>query len=279
MSVSIGTAVGYLDLDASKFKKGLEVAQNSLDKASREFRKSEADLKTLSTTMNSGVGYFKKLDLQAKSLGNQLKLSQNEANSYKIAIDKTSSAVKDAEKEHASLGNKLTTLQGHLARSNELYGEGSEQSKRYADAISKIKSQQSTLENDINQGNIAIEEFGIALQNAESDVTSLQGQLKNFKLNKIGSDLKDLGGTLTTKLTLPLVGIGTASVATATNFEKSMSQVAATMGMTVEEINNGSESYKKLEKAALDMGATTQFSASEASEALNIRAVIEKSIA
>ena len=43
MSVSIGTAVGYLDLDASKFKKGLEMAQNSLDKASREFRKFTPD--------------------------------------------------------------------------------------------------------------------------------------------------------------------------------------------------------------------------------------------
>ena len=61
-----------------------------------------------------------------------------------------------------------------------------------------------------------------------------------------------------------------------------MSQVAATMGMTAEEINNGSESYKKLEQAALDMGATTQFSASEASEALNYLALagydVDKSV-
>ena len=58
-----------------------------------------------------------------------------------------------------------------------------------------------------------------------------------------------------------------------------MNQVAATMGMTSEEIANGSEDFKKLENAAKDMGKTTQFSASQAAEALIIRAVIEKSIA
>ena len=99
------------------------------------------------------------------------------------------------------------------------------------------------------------------------------------KLTTLGGTFKTMGASLTKSVTLPLVGVGTASVATAATFEKSMSQVAATMGMTAEEINNGSESYKKLEQAALDMGATTQFSASEAREALNIRAVLEKSIA
>lgn len=50
-------------------------------------------------------------------------------------------------------------------------------------------------------------------------------------------------------------------------------QVAATMGMTADEINNGSEEYKKLEQAAKDMGATTMFSASQSAEALNYLAL------
>ena len=116
-------------------------------------------------------------------------------------------------------------------------------------------------------------------------------QLKGFtdksnsagdRFQALGGSLKTIGSNMSKYVTLPLVGVGTASVATAATFEKSMSQVAATMGMTAEEINNGSESYKKLEQAALDMGATTQFSASEASEALNYLALagydVEKSI-
>ena len=47
-----------------------------------------------------------------------------------------------------------------------------------------------------------------------------------------------------------------------------MSQVAATMGITTEEIAAGSEEFDKLQKAAKEAGATTQFSATQAAEAL-----------
>ena len=52
-----------------------------------------------------------------------------------------------------------------------------------------------------------------------------------------------------------------------------MSQVAATMGITTEEIANGSEEFDKLNKAAKDAGATTQFLATQAAEALNYMAL------
>lgn len=45
--------------------------------------------------------------------------------------------------------------------------------------------------------------------------------------------------------------------------------VAATMGITVEEIQKGDKSFQMLEAAALEMGKTTQFSASQATDAMN----------
>ena len=45
------------------------------------------------------------------------------------------------------------------------------------------------------------------------------------------------------------------------------------MGMTKEEIEGGSDSFKLLEKAAKEAGATTQFSATESAEALNYLAL------
>ena len=57
------------------------------------------------------------------------------------------------------------------------------------------------------------------------------------------------------------------------DFESGMSQVAATMGMTTQEIAGGSEAYTKLENAAKEAGNTTQFSATQAAEALNYMAL------
>ena len=64
-------------------------------------------------------------------------------------------------------------------------------------------------------------------------------------------------------------GIGAASINVGSQFEASMSQVAATMGMTADEANYNNEVYAMLANRAKEMGATTKFSASESAEALN----------
>lgn len=60
-------------------------------------------------------------------------------------------------------------------------------------------------------------------------------------------------------------------------FDSSMSQVAATMGYSVEELNDSSseaaQNIQKLRDFAQEMGATTQFSASQAADALNYMAL------
>lgn len=68
-----------------------------------------------------------------------------------------------------------------------------------------------------------------------------------------------------------------SSVKVGADFDKSMSQVAATMGFTVEELNkDGSKAqkqYQALEKTARDLGKSTKFSAQEAAEGLNYMAL------
>ena len=68
-------------------------------------------------------------------------------------------------------------------------------------------------------------------------------------------------------------GVGAAAINTGSQFEASMSQVAATMGMTADEASYSNEEYAKLANTAKQMGATTKFSASEAGEALNFLAL------
>lgn len=128
----------------------------------------------------------------------------------------------------------------------------------------------------------------------EGKLKNLTGQLKDFgsvgaqQIAAVGEKMKTVGDKISSAgekmlpATVAITGIGTASVAVASTFESSMSQVAATMGMTAEEINNGSEDYQKLEKAARDMGSATKYSASEAADALNYLALagydVDKSV-
>lgn len=103
-------------------------------------------------------------------------------------------------------------------------------------------------------------------------VFQASGATTEQKLKGLSSAFSTVGGGLTKGLTLPLVGVATASVGVATKFESAMSQVAATMGITSEQIKNGNKDFENLQKTALNMGSTTKYTASEAAEGLNILA-------
>lgn len=86
---------------------------------------------------------------------------------------------------------------------------------------------------------------------------------------------KSAGGLLGNSIVSTLTGIIAAagigkfisdSIATGMDFDKAMSQVAATMGTTVDQIG-------ELRDFAKEMGATTAFSANQAAEALNFMAL------
>lgn len=96
----------------------------------------------------------------------------------------------------------------------------------------------------------------------------------------IGNGLKTaakVGAAAIGAATTAVGAFATSSVKTGADFDKSMSQVAATMGMTVEELNDStseaSKSFQKLRDFAQEMGRTTAFSATQASDALNYMAL------
>ena len=81
--------------------------------------------------------------------------------------------------------------------------------------------------------------------------TKLGGNLTGF-----GKSMTAVGTTLTKNVSVPLAGIGVIGLKTAMDFEKGMSGVKAISGATGEELT-------ALRDTAIDLGATTSFSAIE----------------
>lgn len=79
------------------------------------------------------------------------------------------------------------------------------------------------------------------------------------RMQSLGGAMQSVGSVATKAVTLPLVGIGTAAVKTSMDFGAQMSSVQAISGATGNEFN-------KLREQAIQLGADTAFSATEAAE-------------
>jgi len=87
--------------------------------------------------------------------------------------------------------------------------------------------------------------------------------LSNFsrKAEKVGKKMGEVGKTLTTRLTLPILAIGAIATKVAVTFEDSMLKVKAITGTTGKE-------FDKLTKTAEKLGEKTRFTAAEAAQAM-----------
>lgn len=108
-----------------------------------------------------------------------------------------------------------------------------------------------------------------------SGINSALQQLRTFgdnsndassRMSALGGAMTSVGGTLTKGVTTPLLAIGTGAVAVSMSFESAMSQVQAISCAT------GSD-FDALKEKAKELGATTQFSASQSAEAMQYLAL------
>lgn len=110
---------------------------------------------------------------------------------------------------------------------------------------------------------LAIKIAGKVDKSFGSTLKSVQSQIKTVAKGSAAA----VGAVATA-----VAGVTTAAIKTGKEFENSMSQVAATMGID-KATKDGLKNYQTLETAAKEMGESTAFTASEAAEGLNYLAL------
>lgn len=199
-------------------------------------------------------------------------------------IKSTQTALKDVEKLlKMDPGN--TEL---LAQKEKLLAQAVDETKQKLETLKTAAEQANTA---LANGDISQEQYD-ALQReiveTEQNLRSLETQANQSatavqKIAATGESLKTTGDNISNAgkkllpVTAAVTGLGTASVTTAANFESSMSQVQATMGITKDSMSTldgqSVNTMDALSNLAKEMGASTAFSASECAEALNYLAL------
>jgi len=104
--------------------------------------------------------------------------------------------------------------------------------------------------------------------NVRADTSQFQRAMEQVRntMKNTGSQIKNIGMTLTKSLTVPIVGLGTAVVKSAADFESAMSEVKAVTGAA------GTQ-FDILREKAREMGRRTSKTAVEAAQAIKFMGV------
>lgn len=197
-----------------------------------------------------------KLNLDTSAYEAALRAAVSEGQSFASNLGSVSSSLQATQAVASASGSAMA----NAAHGAQEFGQDAAQAAanvdRLGDEINETTQQSEQYEQQTDESEDSTRQLGAAMQKA-----SLLGNLMADAIRK--------GASM-------LVQFSKESISAGMNFDSSMSQVAATMGTTVDEVQN-------LREYAQKMGSETVFSATESAQALNYMALAgydaEKSMA
>lgn len=282
-------------LDGEKeFNQSLRNSKTALKEFDSELKLSQTQFKNNSKSLEA-------LQKVQQAYAKQQEQLQKQEKTYVDQLAKASKAYDEAKSSHESTAKSVENLKNKLNEAEREYGENSEEvqklNKELKESEDQYKKEESAiagLEGKMSKWQTGLNETRTALVNVESDLNSVTNDIDHFgeevedagdATAKANPEMDQLGVSMGKLVSAELIASGIKKLAGAVvelaeasfdvgiQFESSMSQVAATMGITTEEIANGSAEFNALSDAAKQMGETTMFSASQSADALNYLAL------
>ena len=297
-----GTIGGKIVLEGEKqYREALKAIKS--DQA--ELR---SEMKLCQTTFQGNQNSLEALNKKYEILTKQIDSQSQKIDVYKKAITDYTDKQEKAAGKISDLKKELEKAEEQMQALSESSDDTTEAAENQAKVIEDLKKKLADAEKNYDSAGQKITSYQTNLNNAQADMVSMEKELENTgkymkeaenatdqcatSIDEYGNETEDatnktsiFGDVLKANLASEVIidgvkklangikQVAEAATEAGSEFEASMSQVAATMGMTAEEINSGSEDYKKLADAAKECGKTTKYSASEAGEALNYLAL------
>lgn len=280
LKANIQEANRQIRLANSEFK----AATSGMDKWSESADGISAKLKQLNDVLDGEKKKLKSLEDQYELVVKEQGENSRGAEELRIKINNQKAAIGETEKQIRNYNDRLTEMQSETNKTETA-------SDKLKDTIKKQQSDLDTLKEKYK--NLVLEQGAEsdAAKNAANDISALSSELKDNKAklestekaaDELDNSIEEVGneadkttkgglnafsvalGNLISGVVKQAIGklkdLAAESINVGMSFDSSMSKVKAISGATGEE-------YEQLRQKAKDMGATTKFSATEASEA------------
>lgn len=267
-----------------------------------------SEMKLCQSTFRENRNSLETLKKKHEILAKQVTLQTEKTDVYRQAMDASSKMQDTAARKMEELNAALNSAQKEMEEMSNNSDTTSEALEAQTKLISELTGKLSDAETNYDYAGNKVKYYQTALNNAEAELQGMQRELDKTEayigeaenatdhcatsIDEYGNEVVEasketsvFGDVLKANLVSDAIKSGIkaladgikeiskATVETGSSFEASMSQVAATMGITTEEIHKGSAEYTLLSDAAKECGKSTMFSASEAGEALNYLAL------
>lgn len=297
-----GTIGGKIVLDGEK------AYRDALKNIKADQQELRSEMKLCSSEFKNSQNSLDALTQKHEILTKQVEAQTQKVNVYQAAMENSAQKQGLASEKISALKQELEKAEKEMSALSESSGDNSDAMTEQAKTIEDLKSKLEKAEESYNKAGQRAKYYQTALNDATAELNNMQDDLNKTtqymneaekstdkcatSINELGKETGDateqvsvFGDVLKANLAADAIKTGvkaiadgiktvaTSATSVGVDFNASMSVVAATMGMTADEINAGSASYKQLEEAAKKCGATTKFSATEAAEAENYLAL------
>ncbi len=211
-----------------------------------------------SSGFQNGIG---KLNQEMRKVQSEFKLASAEMGKHGKELDSLKLKSDSLTKQTEIQRQKVQALEAAHQKSVETKGQDAKATQDLEIKLNQAKTQLVNMENNLKTLNHEIEVQSSGWGKLSKSLEPLGQSLQN-----VGQKMEAVGKNLSMKVTAPLMGLGVAATKAGSDFEAGMSEVKAISGAT-------GEDFAKLQEKAKEMGATTKFSASEASEGLKYMAM------
>lgn len=267
--------------------------QAEMKKVTAEFKGNANSVEALSKKQEI---LQKQYDTQAK----KVEVYQKALNHATLEQEKIAGKTEEYKDALSAAEDQMDQMKQSSESTNEELEAQREKVEKLKEALNKSERAYQSQETKINKWKTSLynTEAGLVdlsreLQNTKDSMTDVNGKIDGIankfdvlakKEEKAKNASAGFGTILSAnlgadiiydglkKITKGVEDVTKAIVNVGSDYESAMSNVAATMGLTVEDVKNGTNGYKELSEAAKNAGKNTKYSAAESAEALNYMA-------
>ena len=245
-----------------KLYNNVETAQQKLDKANAELEDAKKALDNAKQSGTATAAEIAKLEANVEKAQKKVDKANSTLETAQKDFDKYADSAGLASNEVRECAEQVSKADSELNRANSTYEAAARTVDKWQTAVNNAQTEVNETTNEIEQNRQAMDRLGDEID----DTSSSAERSANGGFTVLKGALADLASSAL-RMALDQVRDAIKGIIEAgSNFEAGMSKVGAVSGATGEDLD-------KLRDKAKEMGQTTKFSATEASEAFNYMAM------